>query len=135
MVGSATVGPEATTAGSSPGTSEITSVNSRAGQAAAARRPPLTAERCFLTQFISAIEAPLFSSARFICCFSASVMPSNGNASRDDPPPEISASTRSSEVSSRTTASMRAAAIWPASFGTGCAASITSIRLQGTPWP
>ena len=86
------------------------------------------AETCFLTQFISAIEAPLFSRARFICCFSASVMPSNGNASRAEPPPETSASTRSSEVSPPTTASMLAAAFCPASSGTGCAASIASMR-------
>src|SRR4051794_6026114 len=49
---SATVGPEAMMAGSSPGTSEMTSVSTRAGWAAAARRPPLMAERCLRTMFI-----------------------------------------------------------------------------------
>ena len=39
--GSATVGPEAITDGSSPGTSEMSSVTTAAGQAASARRPPL----------------------------------------------------------------------------------------------
>jgi hypothetical protein len=43
---------------SSPGTSEIASVTTRAGAAARARRPPLIAERCLRTQLISAMLAP-----------------------------------------------------------------------------
>ena len=50
VVGSGTVGPEAITAGSSPGTSEIAKVTTRAGAAAAASRPPLIAERCLRTR-------------------------------------------------------------------------------------
>ena len=61
---SGTVGPEAMTAGSSPGTSEITRVTSRAGWAAAASRPPLMADRCLRTVFISPIGAPERSRAR-----------------------------------------------------------------------
>ena len=49
----ATVGPLAITAGSSPGTSEITSVTTRAGAAAAANRPALMPERCLRTAFIT----------------------------------------------------------------------------------
>src|SRR3546814_1330024 len=64
LVGSATVGPEAITAGSSPGTSEISRLTTRAGAAAAARRPPLMAERCLRRQFISSMAAPERSSAR-----------------------------------------------------------------------
>ena len=52
VVGSGTVGPEPITAGSSPGTSEIRRLTTRAGCAAAARRPPLIAERCLRTAFI-----------------------------------------------------------------------------------
>ena len=58
VVGSGTVGPEAITAGSSPGTSEMTSVTTCAGAQAAASRPPLIADRCLRTQFISAMLAP-----------------------------------------------------------------------------
>jgi hypothetical protein len=64
VVGSATVGPEAITAGSSPGTSEIARVSTRAGQAAAASRPPLIAERCLRTQFISPMLAPISAAPR-----------------------------------------------------------------------
>ena len=53
-----TVGPLAMSAGSSPGTSEITSASVRAGNAAAASRPPLTADSCLRTAFISPIGAP-----------------------------------------------------------------------------
>ena len=63
VVGSGTVGPLAMTAGSSPGTSLISSVTTRAGAQRAASRPPLIADRCLRTQFISSIAAPLRSSA------------------------------------------------------------------------
>src|SRR5262245_66062895 len=63
VVASGTVGPEATTEGSSLGTSEIIKVTTCAGAAAAASRPPLMAERCFLTQLISVMAAPHLSSA------------------------------------------------------------------------
>ena len=75
VVGSATVGPEPMTEGSSPGTSEMTNVTTRAGAAAAASLPPLMAERCLRTQFISVIVAPDLSSARLTCCLSAKVRP------------------------------------------------------------
>jgi hypothetical protein len=58
VVGSGTVGPEAITPGSSPGTSLMASVTTRAGCAAAASRPPAKALRCLRMQFISWIEAP-----------------------------------------------------------------------------
>ncbi len=66
--GSGTVGPEAMTAGSSPGTSEIAKVTICApGAAAAASRPPLIAERCLRTVLISPIVAPERSKARVTC--------------------------------------------------------------------
>src|SRR5437764_134144 len=82
VVGSGTVGPEAITAGSSPGTSEITNVTTRAGAAAAARRPPLIADRCFLTALISPIVAPERNNARVTACLSASVRPAGGGERR-----------------------------------------------------
>ncbi len=133
--GSATVGPEPMTAGSSPGTSEITRVTSRAGWAAAARRPPLIAERCLRRQFISPIAAPEASSALFTACLSASVRPGAGSESRAEAPPDIRQSTRSSAPAPSASARMRRAAASPAASGTGCEASTTSIRRQGTPWP
>ena len=135
VVGSPTVGPEAMTAGSSPGTSEIISATRRAGCAAAASLPPLIAERCFLTQFISSIEAPERSSALETACLSSRVSPGAGRASSDEPPPETSASTRSSGPRPWTRSRMRRAAASPAASGTGCAASTISIRRQGTAWP
>ena len=45
VVGSATVGPEAISTGLSSGTSEMSKLMTRAGWQAAARRPPLIAER------------------------------------------------------------------------------------------
>ena len=53
VVRSATVGPEPITPGSSLGTSEMSHDSTRAGWAAIARRPPLIAERCLRTVFIS----------------------------------------------------------------------------------
>ena len=78
VVGSGTVGPEPITAGSSPGTSEMASVTTRAGWARRASRPPLMRERCLRTQLISPILAPLRRSARVVACLSASVMPVAG---------------------------------------------------------
>ena len=75
---SGTVGPLAMTSGASPGTSLISSVTTRAGAQCVASRPPLIAERCLRTQFISSIAAPLLSSALLIACFSSSVMPRRG---------------------------------------------------------
>ena len=55
---SPTVGPDAMSQGWSPGTSEISSVTTLGGWQAAAKRPPLMAERCRRTQFISLMLAP-----------------------------------------------------------------------------
>ena len=67
----------------------------------AASRPPLIAEKCFLTQFISPISAPERSSALLTACLSARVRPRAGNAERAEPPPDIRAMTRSSCPSPR----------------------------------
>src|SRR5476649_708770 len=65
VVRSNTVGPEPMTPGSSLGTSEISHDRTCAGCAAIARRPPLIADRCLRTVFISPMCAPDFSNARF----------------------------------------------------------------------
>ena len=99
VVLSATVGPEPMTPGSSFGTSEISHESTRAGWAAIARRPPLMAERCFRTVFISTMLAPDLSSARLTSCLSFRVRPGAGSASKAEAPPEIRQSRRSSALS------------------------------------
>src|SRR5487761_2655883 len=89
VLASATVGPEAMSAGLSPGTSEIIRFTTRAGWQAAAKRPPLIADRRRRTQFISAMVAPLLSRLRLIPCLSSSDSPAAGSGNRDEPPPEI----------------------------------------------
>ena len=133
VVRSDTVGPEPITPGSSLGTSEISQDSTRAGCAAIASRPPLIAERCLRTVFISPIWAPDFSSARLTSCLSASVRPGAGRASRAEAPPEIRHSTRSSAERPFTFSRMRPAAARPFSSGTGCAASTISMRLHVSP--
>lgn len=132
VLASPTVGPEAISAGWSPGTSDSSRVMTRAGWQAAARRPPLMAERWRRTVFISPILAPLASKARLMACLSCKVMPGSGKGSRAEPPPEISASTTSSAVRPSARASMRWAACSPAASGTGWAACTTSMRWHGT---
>ena len=78
VVGSATVGPEAITDGSSPGTSETSSATTGAGQAASARRPPFMDDRCLRTQLTAAMGAPLRSSAAETSRSSASSRPGRG---------------------------------------------------------
>lgn len=119
----------------SPGTSDSSRLTTRAGLHATARRPPLMADRCLRTQFISPMLAPLASSARLMACLSARLRPGNASGSRAEPPPEMRHSTRSSAVSPCTSASMRRAAASPAASGTGWAASTISMCWQGTACP
>ena len=98
VVGSATVGPDAISIGSSPGTSDNNKVRTRAGKQAAAKRPPLIAERCRRTQFISEIDAPDFNKATLMACLSSRLIPSSGKGIRAEPPPEIRHKTKSSSV-------------------------------------
>ena len=134
LVGSGTVGPDAMVAGSSPGTSEISRLTTCAGCAAAASRPPLMAERCLRRQFISEMSAPERSNSFEIACLSSSVSPSAGSASSAEPPPDIRQSNKSSGPSPEASSRIRPAASRPDTSGTGCAASMTSIRSQGTAW-
>ena len=119
--------------GSSPGTSEISSVTTCAGWHAAARRPPLIADRCRRTQFISPIVAPDLSSARLTSCLSSSVRPSAGKreqrraAAGDQRNHEVVGGEAADQ--SRACAPRRRR---PAASGTGCAASTISMRSHGT---
>jgi hypothetical protein len=135
VLGSATVGPEAMAAGSSPGMSLIAKVTTRAGRAASARRPPLMRERCLRTAFISTMLAPLASRLRLTACLSARVISPAGSTSREEPPPDISAMTRSSAVSPRTAARIRRPASSLMASGVGWEASSTSMRPAGAPCP
>jgi len=113
----------------------MSSDTTRAGHACIASRPPLIADRCLRTVFISAIVAPRSSSACVIACFCASEMPCAGRAHSAEPPPEISAITRSSGPSPVTARINR----WPAatlrSSGTGCRPSMSSMRSSGNEAP
>ena len=79
VVGSALHGPEAISAGSSPGTSETRSDTTRAGAQRAPSRPPCSCDRCLRTQLISWMAAPLASRARLTSLRSPRVSPGNGN--------------------------------------------------------
>ena len=89
VVVSGTAGPEAMVDKSFPTTSEMTRQAMVAGKMAAASRPPLNRDKCFLMVFISWILAPHFKSVSVVCCLSARVIVSAGMGVRADPPPEI----------------------------------------------
>ena len=95
-VGSATVGPDAIAAGSSPGTSEISRLTTLAGCAAAASLPPLIAERC-LADRVHLGDVGAAGEQRLVHrLLVRERQPWAGSASRDEPPPEIRHRTRSS---------------------------------------
>ena len=87
VLGSGTVGPLPMTSGASPGTSLISSVTTRAGAQAASSRPPLMADRCLRTQFISWMAAPLFSRALLMARLSSRPRPGAGSDSKAEAPP------------------------------------------------
>ncbi len=94
---------------------------------------PLMVDRCLRTAFMAEMGAPEASSALLTAISSSSVMPSGGDGSRADPPPEISATTRSSSLNPDTALNSRLEAASPAPSGTGCAASMILMRSQGAP--
>ena len=111
--------------GSSPGTSQITSVTTRAGYAAAASRPPLIAREMLADDIhladrrAAAQQRPvhgLLVGERHARLPAASSTPSRR--------PRSSAITRSSAVSPRTTSSMAPRRTFALASGTGCAASM-----------
>ena len=62
VVGSGSVGPDASADSRPSGTSVTPSVIFIAADAATAKRPPFTEERCFRTALISSIDAPQVTS-------------------------------------------------------------------------
>ena len=131
--GRARSGPEAMSIGSSPGTSESSRFTTRAGWQAAASRPPLMADRCRRTQFISLMLAPLASRARLSACLSASVRP--GSAQRQQRRAAAGDQAQHQVVGRQAPHHVehaRCAARSPAASGTGCAASTISMRSHGT---
>ena len=135
LLWSANVGPEATTAGSSPGTSDTTKVCTAAAPHACAKRPPLMRDRWRRTMFMSLMCAPQRSKATFTARSSVIDKPSAGKVMRDEPPPDTKASTKSSGPISRAMASICSAAIAPASSGTGWPDSTILMRSQRSPCP
>jgi len=127
VVGSGTVGPEATASSGEPTTSLTMSVTTRAGAAACASRPPAMRDRCLRTAFTSAMGAPARISACVAARRSVSVTPATGAGQSADAPPESRQSTTSPSPARRATSSAATAAARPCASGTGCAASQTSI--------
>ncbi len=97
VVGSLTVGPEAMTLRSLPGTSEKSRLATVAGCTTWARPPPLTLEICLRTVFISEIVAPALSRALL-----TAIIPSKssdwGASNMAEPPPQVTTMTRSLSV-------------------------------------
>ncbi len=90
-----------------------------AGCAAAASLPPLIRETRMRKAFIAEIGAPLASSALLSAISSSSVSAPAGAGSNAEPPPQMSATTRSSAVKPSTAFSKAAEPASPAASGTG----------------
>ena len=126
-------GPEAMSLGSSPGTSEISSVThprrmARRGEPSALDRREVAAHAVHLADR----RRRLASSARLTRLLVGERQPAAGSDSSDEPPPEIRQSTRSSgRQALHQRAGCAAAASTPAASGTGCAASTISMRSAG----
>src|SRR5216683_2011416 len=132
VVGSGSVGPDASADSFPTGTSLTASVTFVALCAAAASRPPFTAEMCFRTVLIASIGAPQFTSALCICCTSSSVCAgSSGNSTRADPPPERRKKTSVFSSHFFSSASIASAAFQLSAFGTGCPATKYFIPARG----
>ncbi len=117
VVGSAAKGPDAMELRSSPRTSEMTKQRHFAGLIASARWPPLMRERCFRTVLISWMLAPDLRRRLVRRVFSARGIIGNGISA--EPPPDISAITRSSFVAFWLIFRMRFAPLTPVSLGRG----------------
>jgi len=99
----------------------------------AASHPPWICDKCLRRMFTSAIGAPQWSSIPVIALKSSIGTPSTASASRLEPPPDTSASRRSSSVNCLAAARMRLAACTPAASGNGWPASTTVISPVGRP--
>ena len=126
--GSATAGPEPMTAGSSSiGAQTSDSANVIERPARTPSWPPLIADRCLRTAFISPMASPLASSARVTAILSSSETPSAGAHSIADAPPDnsrTSASPRRAASPARRFACRPESAL--AASGSGCAPCATN---------
>src|SRR6202162_1522159 len=120
-----TVGPEPTSAGRSPGTSERTSVTRRA-EGHLPSLPPLMAERGLSSRLISTIEAPALISRRTARRLAASVNPARGIARREEVPPEMRHRMTSSGPKPAKKSKARRAARRLDASGSGCEEKRTS---------
>ncbi len=103
---------------SSPTTSEIAR-HTVGPDAAAARRPPLTADRCLRIVLSAVMSAPPFSSAFTATRLSSSVRSPAGTAISADAPPESSTTSVSPGSVRRATSSARRPAATLRSSGSG----------------
>src|ERR1700676_1719190 len=88
-VGSGSVGPEASADSFPNGTSEMARVIFLERGAAAARRPPFTADKCLRMVLMDSMEAPQETNALCTACISASdTDDASGNSLSAEPPPE-----------------------------------------------
>src|SRR5712664_1014037 len=132
VVGSGSVGPDASADSIPAGTSLTASVTFVALCAATASRPPFPAEMCFRTVLIASIEAPQLTSARCIFCTSSSVCAgSSGSSTSADPPPESKKNTSVFSSHFFSSASIASAAFQLSAFGTGCPATKYFIPARG----
>ena len=121
------VGPEPTRAGRSPGTSDRTSVISRAA-VARPRPPPLIVERLVRRRLSSAIDAPFRARSRTARRFSRRVTPGRGAARSDEAPPDKRQRITSPRRNERKKVNARRAARRLEPSGSGCAAKTTDPR-------
>ena len=109
----------------SPMMSERTTENTFAGAQYCAKRPPLTAERCLRSVFISTMFAPQASSCFVMSSSSAAGM--SGFSKSAEPPPESRKSTVSSAVRFSTSFIAASAEAKEFSSGTGWPASMMRV--------
>ena len=118
--------------GSSPGTSDMSSVTTRAGWQAAASRPPLIADRCRRTQFISLIVAPDFEQRAIDVLL---VVEREARRRQREQRRAAAGDQRDHEIVGREPANQVEHPLRggePGRVGTGCAASTISMRSHGT---
>ncbi len=114
------VGPEAITPRSSPATSEIIrEMTVHDLSTCRSSWPPLTADRCLRTAFISCMVAPERRSWSVIFCLSSSDTPWAGSGIRAEPPPEIRTNTMSPRRALPSTSRIFPVPFTPALSGTG----------------
>ena len=108
--------------------SEIINATNRPARQARARPPPLIRLNCLRTVFNSAMSAPAVLRYRVTANLSASVIPSIGAGISAEPPPEISAMHKSSDVSELTIRKISSVPITPSGVGSFIPAGLDACR-------